>query len=159
MLVVVDDCMSQVIWMRFFLEAQGYQVDDSVVYQDSQSAMLWENSGQGSSGKCMWHINISYYFVMDQLTKNDLSMKYCPTESILGNYFTKPLQGALYQNFLNLIMNHTDLNDDPMTVESQNHSSVFGQQQSQSNDHANAQSHYEDDVMDVGDNGWAMLTA
>jgi hypothetical protein len=39
-LVGVSDVISQVIWTRYFLEAQGYGVNDSIVYQDNQSAML-----------------------------------------------------------------------------------------------------------------------
>ena len=39
-LVTVDNCMGQVLWTWDFLEAQGYQVDDVIVYQDNQSAML-----------------------------------------------------------------------------------------------------------------------
>ena len=38
-LVGVDDVMPQVIWTRYFLEAQGYGVRESKIYQDNQSAM------------------------------------------------------------------------------------------------------------------------
>ena len=41
-LVGVDDLMPQILWMRYFLEAQGMKVSDNVVYQDNQSAMKLE---------------------------------------------------------------------------------------------------------------------
>ncbi len=41
-LVGVNDLMPQVLWTKYFLEAQGYPVSDNVVYQDNQSAMLLE---------------------------------------------------------------------------------------------------------------------
>ena len=41
-LVGVDDLMPQILWMRYFLEAQGMKVYDNVVYQDNQSAMKLE---------------------------------------------------------------------------------------------------------------------
>ena len=50
-LVAVDDIMPQVLWTKYFLKAQGYQVTDNVVYQDNQSAILLEKNGRGSSGK------------------------------------------------------------------------------------------------------------
>jgi hypothetical protein len=51
-LVGVSDLMGLVLWTRCFLELQGYQVSDNVVYQDNQSAMLLENHGHMSSSKC-----------------------------------------------------------------------------------------------------------
>ena len=30
-IVAVDDCMGQVVWMQYFLGAQGYQVDDVIM--------------------------------------------------------------------------------------------------------------------------------
>ena len=46
----VDDCMGQVLSTRYFWESQGYQVDEAIMYQDNQSAMLLENNGRGSIG-------------------------------------------------------------------------------------------------------------
>jgi hypothetical protein len=39
-LVGVDDAMTMVLWAHNFLEAQGYNVRDNVVYQDNQSTIL-----------------------------------------------------------------------------------------------------------------------
>ena len=41
-MVRVDDLMPQILWMRYFLEAQGMKVSDNIVYQDNQSAMKLE---------------------------------------------------------------------------------------------------------------------
>ena len=38
-LVGVDDIMSQILWMRYFLEAQCINFYDNVVYQDNQSSI------------------------------------------------------------------------------------------------------------------------
>jgi hypothetical protein len=43
-LVGVDDGMPQILWTRYFVEAQGYEVRQSTIYQDNQSAMLLENN-------------------------------------------------------------------------------------------------------------------
>ena len=65
-LVAVDDCMSQVLWTRYFLAAQGYDINDCIVYQDNKSAILLEQNGRASSSKRTRHINIRYYFVTDR---------------------------------------------------------------------------------------------
>ena len=44
-LVAVDDCMSLILWTHYFLEAQGYGVDDAIIYQDNKSAILLEQNG------------------------------------------------------------------------------------------------------------------
>ena len=64
-LVGVDDALPMVLWARHFLEAQGYEVQDNVVYQDNQSAILLERNGRASSGRRTRHINIRYFFASD----------------------------------------------------------------------------------------------
>ena len=41
-LVGVDDLMPQILWMRYFLEAQGMKVSDNLVYQDNHSTMKFK---------------------------------------------------------------------------------------------------------------------
>ena len=50
-LVGTDDVMGHIIWTNYFLEAQGYGSQDTILYQDNKSAILLENNGKGSSGK------------------------------------------------------------------------------------------------------------
>jgi hypothetical protein len=104
-LVGVNDVMPQVLWTRYFLEAQGYGVKENIVYQDNQSSMLLENHGRASSSKRTRHINIRYFFVTDRIASNEVSVQYCPTGEMISDYFTKPLQGAQFQKFRNFIMN------------------------------------------------------
>jgi hypothetical protein len=50
-LVGADDVMPQMLWTLYFLEAQGYKINNNVLYQDNKSAILLESNGRGSSGK------------------------------------------------------------------------------------------------------------
>ncbi len=95
-LVGVSDILPQVIWTRYFLEAQGYAVNESVVYQDNQSAILLEKNGRASSSKRTRHINMRYFFVTDRVANGEISIEYCPTKTMLADYFTKPLQGIQF---------------------------------------------------------------
>ena len=74
-LVAVDDCMSQVLWTRYFLAAQGYNIKDCVVYQDNKSAILLEQNGRASSSKRTRHINIRYYFVTDRANCGEITLR------------------------------------------------------------------------------------
>ena len=103
-LVGVDDGLPMVIWTRNFLEAQGHTVNDNVVYQDNMSAILHERNGRSSSGKRTRHINIRYFFVADCIRNGELRMAYCPTEEMVADFYTKPLQGRLFRKLRNIIM-------------------------------------------------------
>ena len=43
-LVTIDDCTGQILLTHYFLEPQGYQVDDTIVYQDSQTGCCWKTN-------------------------------------------------------------------------------------------------------------------
>ncbi|VEU38525.1 unnamed protein product [Pseudo-nitzschia multistriata] len=103
-LVGVDDEMTQVIWTRHFLQAQGFTVVDNIVYQDNQSAMKLEKHGKRSSGKRTRHMNIRYFFVTDRISAKELDVEYCPTLDMIADYFTKPLQGSQFRRFRNIIL-------------------------------------------------------
>ena len=103
-LVGVDDVMGPVLWTRYFLEEQGYGVKDNVLQQDNQSAMRLETNGRASAGKRSRHLNIRYFFVTDQVEKGLISISYCPTDDMVSDYHTKPLQGKKFRQFRCRIM-------------------------------------------------------
>ena len=107
-LVGVNDAMSMIIWMRLFLEAQGFDVQDNVVFQDNMSSILLEKNGRRSSGKQTRHIEIRYYFITDNIRRGRASVIHCPTEDMVADFFTKPLQGSLFRKFRSIIMNVVD---------------------------------------------------
>ena len=95
--VGVDDASAQILWTNYFIKAQGYNIDSTMVYQDNQSAILLEKNGRQSSGKRTRHMNIRYFFITDRVKKKEMTIEYCPAEEMIGDHFTKPLQGALFQ--------------------------------------------------------------
>ena len=104
-LVGVDDVLPQVLWTRQFLIHQGWEINDSVVYQDNKSAILLETNGMASSSKRTRHINIRFFFIKDRVAAGEISVQYCPTEDMWGDYFTKPLQGNRFLQIRQIIMN------------------------------------------------------
>lgn len=104
--------MPMVLWMRHFLEAQGYEVTSNKVYQDNMSLMLLEKNGRAFSGKRTRHINIRYFFVADRVKAQEVSIEHCPTDEMVADYFTKPLQGAKFRRFRQAIMNLQSTKDD-----------------------------------------------
>ena len=112
-IVGVNDAMYLVLWVRHFLESQGYNIKDNVVYQNNQSSIKLEQNGKTPSTKNTRHMEIRYFFVTDNIQRNKLSVKYCPTEIMLGDYYTKPQQGSRMRRSRVSILN---LKQDPTLV-------------------------------------------
>ena len=49
-----------------------------------------------------------YYFIKDWVENGDVVIEHCATEEMLGDHFTKPLQGEMFRKFRAEIMNITD---------------------------------------------------
>jgi hypothetical protein len=87
------------------MEAYGYQVDDNILFQDNKSAIRLEKNGKALSSKHTKHVNIRYFFITDRVDKGDVSLVWCPTGDMIGDFMTKPLQGALlFRKFRDQIM-------------------------------------------------------
>jgi hypothetical protein len=76
------------------MEAQGYQVQDNILFQDNKSTILLEKNGKALSSKHTKHVNIWYFFITDHVDKGDVSLVWCLTGDMIGDFMTKPLQGA-----------------------------------------------------------------
>ena len=103
-LVGVDDVSVYVLWTMLFIEEQGYKVEKNIIYQDNKSAMLLEENGRKSAGKCSRVINIRYFWMTDQIKKGNVQVQYCPTDLMRGDLYTKPLQGKKFRNFRKQIL-------------------------------------------------------
>ena len=103
-IVGADDFMPPVCWTHYFMQAQGYKIVDNIMYQDNKSSILLEKNGKASSSKRTKHINIRYFFITDRIQQNELSVVWCPTGNMIGDFVTKPLQGAIFKKFRDYIM-------------------------------------------------------
>lgn len=104
--VGMSDYVAFPIWLRYFLQEQGYDIVENIVYQDNQSAMEIETNGKQSCGQKSRHIKSRYFFIKDRIEQNKIKVEYCPTEKMLADFFTKPLQGELFRRFRDIIMGH-----------------------------------------------------
>jgi hypothetical protein len=107
-LVSVDDAIAKVMWTKNFLEAQGYEIWENLVYRDNQSSMKLEINGKASSGKRTRHFNIKYFFITDLIGRKEVQTRYCPTDKMIADYMTKPLVGKKFVQFWRAIMGHPD---------------------------------------------------
>jgi hypothetical protein len=89
------------------MKAQGYGVKDNVLFQDNKSSIILEKNGKDSSSKCTKHINIRYFFITDRVKNEEVSVVWCPTGDMIGDFTTKPL----FLKFRDQIMGVTPARD------------------------------------------------
>ena len=104
-LIGEDDALPQILWTKYFIEAQGYGIDKNIMYQDNISNMLLETNVNKSSTKKTKHIQVLYFFIKYQVTAGDVELKHCLPKNMLADHFTKPLQGELFRRFISEFMN------------------------------------------------------
>ena len=100
--------IDQGILTKQFLEEQGWLDSATMVYQDNTSSILLERNGRSSSMKHTKHMNIRYFYVTEQVRKKAIHVTHCPTEEMVGDFFTKPLQGSLFIKMRNYIMGNEE---------------------------------------------------
>ena len=62
-LVGPDDAMGQILWTKWFMEDQGYEIEKNILYQDNKSTILLEANGRKSAGKRPRALNIRYFLL------------------------------------------------------------------------------------------------
>jgi len=118
-LVAIDDAMGEILWTRHYLAAQWIHVPTTTKYQDNRSTILLAENGSTSSSKCTRHLDVRYYFVTDKIKNGEVKIEYCPPKYMLGDFFTKPLQGGAFVRMRDKILNL------PRTVTDTVHRSVL----------------------------------
>eukprot|EP00804_Cyclotella_cryptica_P014218 CCRYP_005629-RA/>CCRYP_005629-RA protein AED:0.13 eAED:-0.11 QI:0/-1/0/1/-1/1/1/0/160 len=91
----IDDALPLLLWCRYFIEAQGYTVEQNSLYQDNKSPILLAKNGHWLGSKRMKHIKPRYFFIKDNIGKGEGEVHYQPTERMWLYLLTKPKQGVL----------------------------------------------------------------
>ena len=78
-----DDASQLILWTRLFLEAQGYNIHENILYQDNKLVILLEKNGRRSSSKRTRALNIRYFFLTDQVAKGNVVIEHCSTDNMI----------------------------------------------------------------------------
>ena len=103
-LVGASEYVGWTLFAKRFLEEQGYDLKRNIFYQDNESAMKLERNGRASCSSKTRHIHIRYFFVHDVLDQEDIELEHCKTDSMVADFYTKPLQGKQFLKFRDIIM-------------------------------------------------------
>jgi hypothetical protein len=111
-LVGIDDVLPLILWARYFIEEQGYTVEQNIVYQDNKSTILLANNGRWSSSKRTKHIKSRYFFIKDKIDQGEVSIEHQPTNMMWSDVLTKPKQGKGFRADRAMLMNVPEIYND-----------------------------------------------
>eukprot|EP00957_Ditylum_brightwellii_P016061 1210175-Ditylum_brightwellii.AAC.1 len=95
-LIAVNDTISKIIWTKKFVESQGLKVKLNVLYQYNESTLKLAKNGKESSGKRTCHFDIKYFYITNLISRDEVSIEYCPANVMTGDYMPKPLVGGKF---------------------------------------------------------------
>ena len=60
-LVSIADILGTMMWCKYFMEAQGYVIENNILYQDNKSTILMEKNGRMCAGKNSKHTKNRFF--------------------------------------------------------------------------------------------------
>ncbi len=81
-MVGADDSLGCILWAQYFMQAQGYNMDALLLYQDNMSAILLKTNRKACSSKGTKHIKVKYLFIKDKVRQGDITIEHCPTKQM-----------------------------------------------------------------------------
>ena len=91
-LIGIDDAILSIMWLLYFIKAQGYDVTHNILYQDNKSPILLATNGRMFSSKRTKHIHHRYFLVKDKVYCGELELeiKHNLTDRVWSYVPTKP---------------------------------------------------------------------
>ena len=117
-LVAVDNALPHLVWTRYFMIAQGYDIKDIILYQDNLSAMLRTTKGKASNGKRIRIIFGAPILSLSRAYVGYIHFKIFYTTTYVGKNQTK-INTFYHQKSaiqLNLISTAINTTSDPLTI-------------------------------------------
>ena len=99
-LVSIADVLGMVMWCNYFMEANGYALENNNLYQDNKSTILLANNGRMSAGKNSKHIKNRFFLITDKVAMEDLEIQQKCTDEMWADVNTKPTKGKRFR-FMN----------------------------------------------------------
>ena len=88
--VALSAASQEAVWIQKLLtEFRMDKIKPMIIHEDNQSALsMTKNVKDHGRGK---HIDIKFHYVKDMVTSGNIELKYCPTNDMLADIFTKGL--------------------------------------------------------------------
>jgi hypothetical protein len=95
-LVALTDGSTEILWIREFLISQGYNLGPTKVGEDNKSVITLLEKRRFGTARTK-HIKVRYFFVVDRIKSGELEVVYVPTDLMIADFMTKPLNGSQFK--------------------------------------------------------------
>ena len=102
-IIAVSDGMNVTLWLADFLSYQGHGKEQVRLEQDNQSCIALLNKGR-STAETTRFIEVRKFWISDYIRTGAIKIVYVPTEDMTADFFTKPVQGAVFMKLAKKIL-------------------------------------------------------
>ena len=104
---ILSDATSLLVHDReFAIESQILDgKDEVIIYEDNEAAIHLVKNGNSNSDRTK-HIELRHFFVKQYLDDGTFTLLHCPTEEMIADILTKPLQGPQFFKLRALVLGH-----------------------------------------------------
>ncbi len=104
-LVGADMHMPEMLWLLYFIQLQGYEVECIRLYQDNISTQLLMKNNKFTSGRKIKHIKAKFFFIKDKVDEGEIKVMDYPSKEMWADVLTKLLQGIAFRKMQAELMN------------------------------------------------------
>ena len=93
------------------LESRGFSgkgIKPGKFKEDNTATIQLMRNGRSLNAKTK-HIKLKYYFIKQYFDNGEFELEYCPTEDMVADILTKPMQGKLFFKLRALLLGHTPM--------------------------------------------------
>jgi hypothetical protein len=102
-IVALSDGLTNAIWMREMVIAQGYKLGPTKIFEDNEGVIKIMKSGRSPRHRTR-HLNVRHFFARNREQLGDIEIIYKPTKDMIADVMTKPLTGAQFEKLSNELM-------------------------------------------------------
>jgi hypothetical protein len=107
-LFALHNMLPSLLFLKDFLEELGYKQEPIRIFEDNKSLIDLIKAGKKSSGVTK-HINSKYYYSRELMEKGIITFIHCPSEYMLADILTKPVNGPRYKCLNESLRNKQDV--------------------------------------------------
>src|SRR6218665_360900 len=103
---MLTEAAQEALWMRRLLEELDQEVvKPTVLFEDNQSCIKLLQNEKSShrtkhvATKFQFFVATKFHFVRDLYKSKELDVKYCPSERVIADLLTKPLEAVKTRQF------------------------------------------------------------
>ena len=101
--MALSDGLTNALWMREMLLAQGYKLGPTEIFEDNQGVIKIIKGGRSPKHRTR-HLNVRHFFAKDREKMGDIVLIYKPTGEMIADIMTKPVTGILFDKLGNTLV-------------------------------------------------------